>query len=233
MLSFAESCTPWMREVSKQPHQQFQPNAMANTPTAPVFVTPGGIALGPTGRLTASACTTARMPAPSRALMLLPSLPVCPAAFATSVLIVEAQHTLTVHPRGPMLKFLGQASARMQYWYCNTIPAAADIAVAPSLSDLVCNETLMCCMVDSFSQPQLMMSTAHAPRTFAAWSPPPRRAATGSPYADILPDLRSWSWLQTLIMGAFMFSLGFIIPGTFLSRYRCFVVNHCTCVRVL
>ena len=224
MLSFAESCILQMCKIVKQ---QSQPNAAAITPTAADLATPGGIIPGPPTRLTASA---ARMPEPSRALMLVPRLPVCPAVFPSSALIVKPQHTLTIYPHRPMLKFLSQASAHMEDWYSIIAPAAADIAVVPSLPDLACNDTLMCCMVDSLAQPKLTLITAHAPRTFAASSSGPSHTAAGSPYAHFLPDLRSWSWLQTLIIGAFMFSLGFIIPGTCFLRYLYGELLHlCEC----
>ena len=231
VLTFAERCIPWMRKVSKQNLKQSQPNATAVTPAAPVLLTPAGIAPGPRVHLTASSAgTTARMPAPSRALVLVPRLPVCPAVFSSSVLIAEAQHTLTVHPVRPVLNFLGQASACMTKRCSMTTPAAADNAVTPSLPDLACNDTLMCCLVGSLTQPPSAITIPRAASVSAALGNLPKHSAAGSPYTAFLPDLRSLSWLQTLFMAAFMFSLGFVMPG------MCFppcVVKHCTSAELL
>ena len=213
--SFAESC---LSSMHKQTLQQSQPSVVAITPTATALSSPGGIAQGPTSRLTATTCTTAHMPAQSRALVLVPKLPVCSVVFSGSVLIVEAQHTLTIDPTRPMLKLLGQASAHMEDWCSRTAPAAGNIAVAPSLPDLACNDTLMCCLVGSLTQSQSAITTARATSAFAALRDLLKHAAT---HSDFLPDLRSWSWVQTLLLGAFMFSLGFVIPGTWFSALAC------------
>ena len=213
-LSFAESCCSWMPKLVKQTPQHSQPNAVGLTPIATVLSTSAGMALEPTTRLTASSApTTAHMPAQSRALVWVPRLPVCPAVFPSSVLIVEAQHTHTVHPVRPVPNFFAQASAHMENWSSMTTPAAADDAVTPSLPDLGCNGTLMCCLIGSLTQPLSTTTVAHATSASAALSELLKHAAAGSPYADFLPDLHSWSWLQTLMFGNFMFSLGFIIPG--------------------
>ena len=79
--SFAQSCLSW---THKQTLQQSQPSDVAITPTATALSGPGGIAQGPTSRLTATACTTAHTPAPSWALMLVLKLPVCSAVFQTA-----------------------------------------------------------------------------------------------------------------------------------------------------
>ena len=215
-LSFADSCIPWMRNVSNQTPQQSQPNAAATKHAAPVVSTSQGIASRPavTSQPAASAHTTAVVPALSRSLMLVPGLPMCQTTFPLYVLAVEAQHTLVVHPYLPMFKSLSPASAHRGDSSSMSTPAAADLAMAPVLPDLSCNATIMCCMVNSLTQPQLIMTTTHIPRTFAASSDFPRHAAAGSLHAHLLPYLRSWSWLQTLLMATVMFLLGSIIPGT-------------------
>ena len=154
------------------------------------------------------------MPAPSRGLVLVPRLPVCLAAFPTQAWTFQAQHTLTVHPTFPILfNPLGQASAHMQDPCSIATPATVDTPVARTVSGVGCNGTFMCCMLGSLSQPQLPTATAHAASTFAAVSHPLKQIASGSLHADFWPDLRSWSWVQTLLFGSFMFSLGITIPG--------------------
>ena len=225
-VSFADSCIPWLRNVSKQSVQQSQPNAAAIKDATIKASTLQDKASGPSvTRPTASAHTTAMMPALSRSLMLVPGLPICRTIYPPYVLAVEAQHTLVVQPFLPMFKSLGQASAHREDLSSMTTPAAADIAVAPSLPDLACNDTWMCCMVDSLTQPQLTTTTVHPPRTFAALSDPPTHVAASSPYTHLLPNLRSWSWLQILLIAVSMLSLGFIIPGMCFPKYR--VLNQC------
>ena len=70
------------------------------------------------------------------------------------------------------------------------------------------------------------MTTAPAVSAFAALSSPPKACSPkGSPLADILLDLRNWSWLQSLLATTFVLfweSLSLVC-----------VVKRCFCVQVL
>ena len=171
------------------------------------------------------------MRAPSRALVLVPSLPVCPAVFLSHVLLLNAQHTLTVcpfepmfkhssltltvRPFEPMFKLKGLTLAHTEDWCSTTTPAAAaDVAVAPPTSDLGCNSSMMCCLSGSLTQPQPASTTAYSASAFAAFSNLLRHAQV-SAYTGLLPELRTLSWPHTLLLGNFMFLLGILVPGMF------------------
>lgn len=217
--AFAKSSTLWTGQVSD--HVLSQPNAATTTHAAIIFPMLQDQAPRPavTIRPTALGLATALMRAPSRALVLAPRLPVCPAVFSSHVLFVKAQHTLTVRPfqpmYQPMFKLSGLIVAHTEDWCSTTTPAAAaNVAVAPPTSDLGCNSSMMCCLCGSLTQPQPASSTAYSASAFAAFSNFLRHAPD-SAYTDFLPELRSLSWPHTLLLGTFLYLLGIVVPGMF------------------
>ena len=159
-------------------------------------------------------CSVAIIVATSRSLMLLPSSLGCPAVLSSWALNTEIQHTLLVKPVLPSLLVYHHTSKQAAHVDSSIDPMPAAAAhlggvLPPVYADWLCNASCECCLTDSPSSSTAAPAARHsivvehAAQTIAA----------------ILPDLRSWSWFQTLLFGSFIFSLGAIVPGNFTFPY--------------